>query len=285
MLLFVLSLTIIISTICTAAFAHSGKTDEDGGHYDNSTGEYHYHHGYPAHQHENGMCPYDYNDNTNYQYSNSKESKLSQPIKIGIIVTISIIVFCVLSYILFLVMRKEVRKKKCMKYINILKPQLEQITNDENRIRFQIRQQISYSLNEVKQKENNIDNLYEKIKQTNPKKYYEYHYGNKTIEYAAKFPEGVYINEGCLIDLQSNEFFGRFTGYILSTGKVVHADRGCSGAYEPIHMVIDRHIISKRKPCSKCMILSPKCQYFYEIPEWYINYLNIKKIKTKYDIK
>lgn len=44
------------------AFAHSGRTDSKGGHYDRSTGEYHYHHGYKAHQHENGVCPYDYND-------------------------------------------------------------------------------------------------------------------------------------------------------------------------------------------------------------------------------
>lgn len=41
------------------AYAHPGRTDENGGHYDHSTGEYHYHHGYPAHQHENGICPYE----------------------------------------------------------------------------------------------------------------------------------------------------------------------------------------------------------------------------------
>lgn len=40
--------------------AHPGRTDADGGHYDRSTGEYHYHHGYEAHQHENGECPFDY---------------------------------------------------------------------------------------------------------------------------------------------------------------------------------------------------------------------------------
>lgn len=39
--------------------AHPGKTDSSGGHYDHSTGEYHYHHGYPAHQHPDGVCPYD----------------------------------------------------------------------------------------------------------------------------------------------------------------------------------------------------------------------------------
>ncbi len=63
-LLFILSLTIIILTLCSTAFAHAGKTDEYGGHYDNSAGEYHYHHGYPAHQHTNGICPYDFDDKT-----------------------------------------------------------------------------------------------------------------------------------------------------------------------------------------------------------------------------
>lgn len=46
------------------SYAHSGGTDADGGHYNHSTGEYHYHHGYPAHQHTNGVCPYDFDDNT-----------------------------------------------------------------------------------------------------------------------------------------------------------------------------------------------------------------------------
>ena len=52
--------------------AHSGRTDSHGGHRDNSTGEYHYHHGYSAHQHYDmdgdGIidCPYEYKDKTNH---------------------------------------------------------------------------------------------------------------------------------------------------------------------------------------------------------------------------
>jgi hypothetical protein len=45
-------------TCCSIALAHSGGTDSRGGHYDRSTGEYHYHHGKPAHQHPGGVCPY-----------------------------------------------------------------------------------------------------------------------------------------------------------------------------------------------------------------------------------
>lgn len=38
---------------------HSGRTDSQGGHRDNISGGYHFHHGESAHQHINGECPYD----------------------------------------------------------------------------------------------------------------------------------------------------------------------------------------------------------------------------------
>ena len=53
---------VLIILISLTAYAHPGRTDANGGHYDHSTGEYHYHHGYPAHQHIGGVCPYDYDD-------------------------------------------------------------------------------------------------------------------------------------------------------------------------------------------------------------------------------
>lgn len=48
-----------------SGMAHSGRTDGNGGHKDNKNvsglGSYHYHHGYPAHLHPNGVCPYENN--------------------------------------------------------------------------------------------------------------------------------------------------------------------------------------------------------------------------------
>jgi hypothetical protein len=45
------------------SFAHSGRTDSNGGHRDNKNksglGSYHYHHGYGPHLHPNGVCPYE----------------------------------------------------------------------------------------------------------------------------------------------------------------------------------------------------------------------------------
>ena len=52
-------LALFITLFPLTALAHPGKTDSSGGHTDSSTGEYHYHHGYPAHKHPGGVCPYD----------------------------------------------------------------------------------------------------------------------------------------------------------------------------------------------------------------------------------
>lgn len=49
----------ILATVCATVYAHPGRTDSSGGHMNHSTGEYHYHHGQSAHQHPDGVCPYD----------------------------------------------------------------------------------------------------------------------------------------------------------------------------------------------------------------------------------
>ena len=79
-------LIICIAIICSLLFAifasaHPGKTDSYGGHYDHSTGGYHYHHGYSAHNHYDIDgdgdidCPYKFKDNTNH--SNSSNNNYS----------------------------------------------------------------------------------------------------------------------------------------------------------------------------------------------------------------
>lgn len=67
--LLVLILALLLSL---PVFAHSGRTDSKGGH--NGPGGYHYHHGYPAHQHEGGECPYDFDDRTGESSGTSSSS-------------------------------------------------------------------------------------------------------------------------------------------------------------------------------------------------------------------
>ena len=71
----------LFSLLIASVFAHPGGTDGNGGHTNHSTGEYHYHHGYSAHDHYDmdgdGVvdCPYDFDDKTNH----SNSSAISSP--------------------------------------------------------------------------------------------------------------------------------------------------------------------------------------------------------------
>ena len=64
---FIFSFIIILCLPCIS-FAHSGRTDSSGGHHDynnvSGLGSYHYHHGYSAHLHVDGVCPYDDTSNS-----------------------------------------------------------------------------------------------------------------------------------------------------------------------------------------------------------------------------
>lgn len=74
-----ISLLLVLSA-APSALAHPGRTDANGGHTDRSTGEYHYHHGYPAHQHYDidgdgkPDCPYDFKDDTRSSSSSGSSS-------------------------------------------------------------------------------------------------------------------------------------------------------------------------------------------------------------------
>ncbi len=72
---FICFLLILLSIFIVAA--HPGGTDYKGGHRDSDTGIYHYHHGYSAHQHPNGECPYDFDDKTNTESGTSDSNSSS----------------------------------------------------------------------------------------------------------------------------------------------------------------------------------------------------------------
>lgn len=79
----ILSVIFIACLLPVTVWAHPGDTDENGGHTVSDTGEYHYHHGYPAHDHydmdSDGIpdCPYDFDDKS-MQASNGSASSLTQ---------------------------------------------------------------------------------------------------------------------------------------------------------------------------------------------------------------
>lgn len=76
-ILYILIILIVVLS-CISTYAHSGGTDSKGGHWDSSTGEYHYHHGYSAHDHYDidgdgkKDCPYNFKNNEKDQSSPSQ---------------------------------------------------------------------------------------------------------------------------------------------------------------------------------------------------------------------
>lgn len=84
-----ISITAILLIIVTAlshftVLSHSGRTDSNGGHYNRSTGEYHYHHGLPAHDHEDGICSY---SSTNASQKNSRNTSKSDSVDFSDVVS------------------------------------------------------------------------------------------------------------------------------------------------------------------------------------------------------
>jgi hypothetical protein len=75
----------LFSSLIAQVFAHPGRTDENGGHTNRSTGEYHYHHGYPEHDHYDmdgdGQidCPYEFDDKTNHNSGGGNSSNKVTP--------------------------------------------------------------------------------------------------------------------------------------------------------------------------------------------------------------
>lgn len=80
--LFIILLCLLCLT--TPVCAHPGDTDENGGHIDHTTGEYHYHHGYPAHDHYDidgdGIldCPHYFDDISDSSVNHPSDSSDNQ---------------------------------------------------------------------------------------------------------------------------------------------------------------------------------------------------------------
>lgn len=78
--IFSICVTVLLGLCIVTTSAHSGRTDSYGGHYDTSTGEYHYHHGYSAHQHYDmdgdgrQDCPYKFENKSNSSNSSSSSN-------------------------------------------------------------------------------------------------------------------------------------------------------------------------------------------------------------------
>lgn len=301
---FAFILLLVINSFSLLAYAHPGKTDEFGGHFDGETGEYHYHHGYEAHQHPNGICPYDYNDNAEHsggspsseitsEYttkkhqsttehnirpkSNNTDSLTEQSTGDNVfpIVFFSMLLGLLLVFSLigvFHTIRENIRRKRALHYSSILKPQLEKIKKDETALLHKQYNHLNMQLNSFIKRKYNLDRLnYIKL------------FSEHTIEELCGTPKGIKIINDKIIDEMSDEVYGRYTAYKTSNGKAIHFKKGCSGSNIPINLLSFNYSDKRKKPCKICY--SPKkANLMKQYPEWYLKYIEIVQIRKKYNI-
>ena len=106
--------------LCATTFAHSGRTDSQGGHH--SSAEYHFHHGNPAHDHYdiNGDgvidCPYDKDIIKQMQEAEIEETpptfwdSIGKPLEVIITLCLYYAPWCLLGWLLKLFQKKKKKK-------------------------------------------------------------------------------------------------------------------------------------------------------------------------------
>lgn len=252
-LAFVFAFVLLLSP---AVLAHSGKTDANGGHYDRSTGEYHYHHGYPAHQHYdmNGDgiidCPYDFDDQTgrNSGGSSSGSKKSSSrstyvpptptptPKKKGITVPPMLVLgVCAIPI-------------GATVLIVICAP--------------------IYAL---------VDRIVKKRQEKKEKAEYTALYAGKAITDLVDIPRGSSIGADGLPRSGGDSKWGKlYTFYVAKTGKTYHRKYGCSRARTAVN-AYDIQTKGRLRPCGIC---KP------ELPDmaWVEQYKTVKQNAKKYGI-
>lgn len=285
--------------------AHPGNTDENGGHYDQSTGEYHYHHGFPPHDHYDidgdGIidCPYDFVDKTGENSGSSYSSGNSwvlddKPVSVtkeadkngnlppntkeeegakgmgNLSVAIAILtLFSVAMVILAIKLGMKIKSEE------------EKIArkNTELKIAEEKCEKISHQYNSL------LEVIQRKNKDIPLGSYSVLNPFSKGIldqlDLEIKIPEYVFFNkEGIpiLLGPESRFPYGGYTVFSNYNSDVYHVNESCSG-----HDLASAHIFKMleagKRPCKKCGYSHriPKT-----IPQWY---LDIQEIQRSNDEK
>lgn len=263
LILFAVAL-IMLCSLTVPVLAHSGKTDGDGGHYDNEAGEYHYHHGYPAHDHydmdSDGYedCPYDFDDRTGWNSGSTDSNHVSSYVSLpkedetvkhdsgGETMPLSTFVLVCIGFaiaILCAVLR------------------------------------VRSANNDLEESQRKIDALTKEVFDSQ-KRYYQLVYGNKTLAEIMSAPKGCGVDSldmpYCFTRPGDKREWGDYTVFISTYGKCYHSYKGCSGAYIPKNAT---HLNSKLyAPCHRCNPSFPNLA-------WFEQYKAHMEIIRKYDIK
>lgn len=281
-LLTIFAIVFLTVSLVSVPFAHPGRTDAEGGHWDHSTGEYHYHHGYPAHQHIDGVCPYDFDDQTNHgsgsnsdsasskgssQKTSEESSKQEENDGLGstIICVACLSLFALAAFFDDLGTPQSRKRKKVKRTYSSQNPSIRQtpipkkewsITNNDHLI-------------QPKTTPPPIEQFSESTRL-----HYQEKYGGKSRNEIARLcgmPINVYISKENLPC--SNDPKAQYTFYISAKGNAYHKKEGCSNAF----IKVNAASLVAHHPCKICKPVRPDLLWFHK-------YLNVLEQLRKYKI-
>lgn len=289
LILFAVAL-IMLCSLTVPVLAHSGKTDDDGGHYDNEAGEYHYHHGYPAHDHYDmdgdGYvdCPYDFDDRTGWNSGSSgSSSKHSTDVaeQEGGTVPVLTVVFICVAFVVVLV----VAIVKIVKLSDKSRRFYTQLTDSQCEVN-RLSKDVMHKDDTIVKQEKKIVSLMSRTNELteelfySERRYYQHLYGSKTKAEIMNAPKGGGVGlDGmpyCFTQVNDEREWGDYTAFIAIGGKRFHSREGCSGANIPINAVnIDYRT---RCPCERCKPTFPDLM-------WFNQYNAHMEVIRKYDLE
>lgn len=258
LLSFFLFLPLLVCAFSAPISAHPGGTDANGGHIDHSTGEYHYHHGYPAHQHDGGQCPYDFDDKT------GQASGLNSGSNAGV---------------------KPVTKSAGVEQNNFVDDDTQSSAYQDDTEKPHTKKNYGYyfilggavflaykgwNYKKKQEEEREEKKRVEAVRKEN----WLAKYAGKDIAKLAKMPEDAYFVEG-LPATRGKTKYGNYTVYVAPTGKCFHQLSTCGGAR---NLICSNYALNyNRLPCKKCVKGIPEIQ-------WYKDYMKILSEKKELQI-
>ena len=263
---------ILIFCFSLPTFAHPGSTDEYGGHVDWNTGEYHYHHGFEAHYHTNGVCPYEFKDyadhtnhgstsNNNYSYNYGDRDQYVPAVQ----------------YTLKPVPTPTPKPtSKPNQTVNS-----KQNSNTFDWSIFLIIIPVGFTVLWIKQEKAEKEyqqSLIAKKQYEEEKSKYTQLYSGKDILKVINAPPTAFIDSGGLPH-QSVKNDDIFVIYLApKQPRVFHRHKGCGKNLHKDNYINLRHYNRTITPCKKCCPTVPDTSWYYE-------YLKIKRIKKEYNIE
>ena len=283
-------MVLLIGSVVLGVRAHSGRTDGSGGHTDSDTGEYHYHHGYPAHQHYDidgdGVvdCPYEFDDKTNHSGGggfNDSSGNITENTEAGTenilpeqneeVQEVPAWIYWALAiqFIVILVLYFANRRKRV---------DIERMTCEHKKNLEEMRQACNRTLKEKNATDNELQQIKSSVTQLKEEKEALQRVLARERMELAKTRTTRYRTKNAPLDItfakdsmpiywkpSVTKPYGDYTVYVNKNSKIYHVDYFCASIGSSRSHIFT--VIQHARPCKKC---AEGFFDFTEVPVWFL---------------